>query len=281
MITFDNVTFTYGAEREPVLSGVDIAVPESELALLVGPTGCGKSTLLKCVNGLAPHFTGGTLRGRVTVAGLSTADRPPRDLADVVGYVPQDPQHGFVTDIVEDELAYTMESLAVPADVMRRRVEETLDLLGIADLRDRSLRTLSGGQRQRVAIGSVLTAHPKVLILDEPTSALDPQAAEEVLATVQRLVHDLALTVLLSEHRLERVIQYADRVLLIDERGRVADYADPSDAMAVSQLVPPVVDLGKWANWTPLPLSIRDARRAELRRRGERRHQAGERLQVA
>ena len=269
MITFDNVTFTYGAEREPVLSGVDIAVPESELALLVGPTGCGKSTLLKCVNGLAPHFTGGTLRGRVTVAGLSTADRPPRDLADVVGYVPQDPQHGFVTDIVEDELAYTMESLAVPADVMRRRVEETLDLLGIADLRDRSLRTLSGGQRQRVAIGSVLTAHPKVLILDEPTSALDPQAAEEVLATVQRLVHDLALTVLLSEHRLERVIQYADRVLLIDERGRVADYADPSDAMAVSQLVPPVVDLGKWANWTPLPLSIRDARRAAVRLRAE------------
>lgn len=274
MISFDSVTFTFAGESDATLRDVSVTVPEGELVLVVGPTGSGKSTLLRCLNGLVPHFTGGTLQGRVLVAGRSTADHPPRDLADVVGYVPQDPQHGFVTDIVEDELAYTMESLAVPPDVMRRRVEETLDVLGIAELRDRSLRTLSGGQRQRVAIGSVLTAHPRILVLDEPTSALDPLAAEDVLATVQRLVHDLGLTVVMSEHRLERVVQYADRVLLIDGEGRVADFADPAAAMAVSQLAPPVVELGRWAGWQPLPLSIRDARRAAAALRAELREPA-------
>ncbi|MFN8125524.1 MAG: ATP-binding cassette domain-containing protein [Candidatus Nanopelagicales bacterium] len=261
MIIFDHVTVTYEGDEYPVLTDVDLTVPEGELTLVVGPTGSGKSTLLRSVNGLVPHFSGGTLNGEVRVAGRCTGDHPPRELADVVGYVAQDPQKGFITDVVEDELAYTMESLAVPAEVMRRRVEETLDLMGIADLRDRPLRSLSGGQRQRVAIGSVLTAHPRVLVLDEPTSALDPQAAEEVLATVQRLVHDLGLTVLMSEHRLERVVQYADRILLIDGT-TVTDYPDPAAAMAASTLAPAVVELGRWAGWHPLPLSIRDARRA-------------------
>lgn len=261
MIALDHVTVTYDGAATATLRDVSLEIPEGELALVVGPTGSGKSTLLRCLNGLVPHFTGGTLAGRVTVAGRSTQQFPPRELADVVGYVPQDPQQGFVTDAVEDELAYTMESLAVPPDVMRRRVEETLDLLSIADLRDRPLRTLSGGQRQRVAIGAVLTGQPKILVLDEPTSALDPQAAEEVLAAVHRLVHDLGLTVVMSEHRLERVIQYADRVVLVEPGGTVVDYPDPATAMQVSTLAPPVVELGRWAGWQPLPLSIRDARR--------------------
>ena len=109
----------------------------------------------------------------------------------MVGVVGQDPLAGFVTDTVEEELAYTMEQLAIPPEAMRKRVEETLDLLGIAELRRRPLRTLSGGQQQRVAIGAALTAHPRVLVLDEPTSALDPTAAEDVLAAITRLVHDL------------------------------------------------------------------------------------------
>ena len=140
---------------------------------------------------LVPHFTGGTLAGRVVIEGRETRAQPPRELADVVGVVGQDPMAGFVTDTVEEELAYAMEQLAVPVDVMRKRVEETLDLLGIAELRNRALHELSGGQQQRVAIGSVLTAHPRILVLDEPTSALDPTAAEEVLAAITRLVHDL------------------------------------------------------------------------------------------
>ncbi|MFC8432299.1 ABC transporter ATP-binding protein [Streptomyces sp. NPDC057253] len=261
MIRFEDVSVTYDGAAEPTVQGVDFEVPEGELVLLVGPSGVGKSTVLGAVSGLVPHFTGGTLRGRVTVAGRDTRTHKPRELADVVGTVGQDPLSHFVTDTVEDELAYGMESLGLPPAVMRRRVEETLDLLGLAPLRDRPLATLSGGQQQRVAIGSVLTPHPRVLVLDEPTSALDPAAAEEVLAVLQRLVHDLGTTVLMAEHRLERVIQYADQVALLPTPGAALRVGTPAEMMAVSPVYPPVVDLGRVAGWDPLPLTVRDARR--------------------
>ncbi|WP_329443287.1 ABC transporter ATP-binding protein [Streptomyces canus] len=269
MIRFEDVSVTYDGAAEPTVRGVDFEVPEGELVLLVGPSGVGKSTILGAVSGLVPHFTGGTLRGRVTVAGRDTRTHKPRELADVVGTVGQDPLSHFVTDTVEDELAYGMESLGLAPTVMRRRVEETLDLLGLASLRDRPLATLSGGQQQRVAIGSVLTPHPRVLVLDEPTSALDPAAAEEVLAVLQRLVHDLGTTVLMAEHRLERVIQYADQVALLPAPGEAPVFGTPAEMMAVSPVYPPVVDLGRLAGWAPLPLTVRDARRraGELRER--------------
>ncbi|GAA2929064.1 ABC transporter ATP-binding protein [Streptomyces enissocaesilis] len=261
MIRFENVSVSYDDAAPPAIRGVDLTVPEGELVLLVGPSGVGKSTLLGTVSGLVPHFTGGTLRGRVTVGGRDTRTHKPRELADLVGTVGQDPLAHFVTDTVEDELAYGMESLGVAPDVMRRRVEETLDLLGLAELRDRPIATLSGGQQQRVAIGSVLTPHPEVLVLDEPTSALDPAAAEEVLAVLQRLVHDLGTTVLLAEHRLERVVQYADQVILLPGPGEAPRMGAPAEIMAVSPVHPPVVALGRLAGWDPLPLSVRDARR--------------------
>ncbi|MFJ8105650.1 ABC transporter ATP-binding protein [Streptomyces sp. NPDC096132] len=269
MIRFENVSVAYDGSPRPALHHVDFTIPEGELVLLAGPSGVGKSTLLGTVSGLVPHFTGGTLHGRVTVAGRDTRTHKPRELADVVGTVGQDPLSHFVTDTVEEELAYGMESLGLPPDVMRRRVEETLDLLGLAALRDRPLASLSGGQQQRVAIGSVLTPHPRVLVLDEPTSALDPAAAEEVLAVLLRLVHDLGTTVLLAEHRLERVLQYADRVALLPAPGAAPRLGIPAEIMAVSPVYPPVVDLGRLAGWSPLPLTVRDARRraAELRTR--------------
>lgn len=268
MILFEHVTVTYAEADEPTLRDVDLTVDEGELCLVIGHTGVGKSTLLGAINGLVPHFTGGRLAGRVVVDGRDTRTHPPRDLADVVGVVGQDPLAGFVTDTVEEELAYAMEQLALPPATMRKRVEETLDLLGIADLRSRSLRTLSGGQQQRVAIGSVLTTHPRVLVLDEPTSALDPTASEEVLAAVTRLVHDLGVTVVMAEHRLERAVQYADRVLYLAGDGRVVS-GTPAELMATSEIAPPVVHLGRIAGWDPVPLSVRDARRQapELRER--------------
>lgn len=268
MITFDRVTVRYAEDGPPPLRDVTLTVEEGELCLVAGRTGAGKSTLLRAINGLVPHFTGGTLHGSVTVDGRDTRRHPPRDLADVVGVVGQDPLSGFVTDTVEEELAYGMEQLSLPPAVMRKRVEETLDLLGIAELRNRPLRTLSGGQQQRVAIGAVLTSHPRVLVLDEPTSALDPTAAEDVLAAVTRLVHDLGVTVVLAEHRLERVMQYADRLLYLPGDGRVVD-GPPATVLTGVELAPPLVELGRLAGWDPLPLSVRDARRraAELRGR--------------
>jgi energy-coupling factor transport system ATP-binding protein len=268
MIRFDDVTITYDGADRPVLAHASFVVPEGDLTLVVGPTGVGKSTLLGAVNGLVPHFTGGRLDGRVTVAGRDTRHLPPREFADVVGVVGQDPLAGFVTDTVEDELAYAMEQLGLPAAVMRKRIEETLDLLGLAPLRHRPLTTLSGGEQQRVAIGAALTAHPRVLVLDEPTSALDPTAAEEVLAAVTRLVHDLGVTAVVAEHRLERILQYADHVLELRGDGSVR-FGVPADLMEDAAVAPPVVELGRLAGWSPLPLSVREARRAATALRAE------------
>ena len=261
MIRFEHVFVTYADAPAPTLRDVDLVIPDGELVLVIGRTGAGKSTLLRAINGLVPHFTGGTLAGRVIVDGRDTRTNPPRELADVVGYVGQNPLSGFVTDTVEEELAYAMESLGVDPAVMRRRVEDILDSLGLTAFRDRALTELSSGQQQRVAIGSVLTAGPRVLVLDEPTSALDPPAAEDVLATLTRLVHDLGITVVMAEHRLERVVQYADRILEVRADGRVVE-GTPSASMETATVAPPVVELGRLAQWKPLPLSIRDARRA-------------------
>jgi energy-coupling factor transport system ATP-binding protein len=260
MIRFERVTITYPDAEQPALRDVDLVVPAGELCIVIGATGSGKSTLLGAINGLVPHFTGGELRGAVTVDGRDTRTHPPRELADLVGVVTQDPLAGCVTDTLEEELAYGMEQLAIPPEVMRKRVEETLDLLGLAELRNRALFQLSAGQLQRVAIGAVLTAHPKVLVLDEPTSALDPTGAEEVIATITRLVHDLGVTVVMAEHRLERVVQYADRIVHLGGDGRV-EYGEPAEVLAHSSVAPPIVELGRLAGWKPLPLSVRDARR--------------------
>ena len=249
-----------GVATHPVLDGVDLTVEEGELVLVSGRTGVGKSTLLGVVTGLVPRFSGGRLEGDVLLDGTSIVRTPPRERAHAIGYVGQDPASGFVTDTVEEELAYGMEQLGLPPGTMRRRVEETLDLLGVADLRARDLRTLSGGQQQRVALGSVLTMHPRLLVLDEPTSALDPTAAEEVLATLTRLVRDLGVSVLLAEHRLERVVPFADRMCLLTGDGRVRVGAT-AEVLADSPVVPPIVELGRLAGWSPLPLDVRDARR--------------------
>ena len=269
MITFDQVSFTYNEAQRPTLHRVNLDIPEGELCVVVGETGTGKSTLLRAINGLVPHFSGGTLAGTVTVDGRSTKLNRPRDLADVVGFVGQNPLASFVTETVEDELAYTMENLGVPPDAMRRRVEDAIDLLGLQDLRDRSLRALSGGQQQRVAIGAVLTASPRLLVLDEPTSALDPAAAEEVLSALARLVHDLGLTVVMAEHRLERVVPFADRIILVPGDGAPLVVGPPESVMRTSPVAPPLVELGRLVHWDPLPLSVRDARKqsAPLRER--------------
>lgn len=259
-IELDRVFVRYADAPAPTLREVSLSIEEGELVLVVGRTGSGKSTLLGTLNGSVPHFTGGHLAGTVRVLGRSTREHRPRDLADVVGVVGQDPLAGFVTDTVEEELAYGMEQLALAPDVMRRRVEETLDLLGIAALRHAPLASLSGGEQQRVAIGSVLATHPRILVLDEPTSSLDPTGAEEVLAAITRLVHDLGVTVVVAEHRIERVVHHADRVIQVGTDGR-ATIGDPAEIMATADVAPPIVTLGRYAGWSPLPLSVRDARR--------------------
>jgi energy-coupling factor transporter ATP-binding protein EcfA2 len=258
MLELRDITFRY--TDTPILQSVNLEISEGELVVVAGRTGVGKSTLLGIFNGLVPSFTGGRLSGDVLWEGRSIIRTPPRERVDLIGYVGQDPSASFVTDTVEEELAYGMEQLGLDPQTMRRRVEETLDLLGIAELRNRDMRTLSGGQQQRVAIGSVLTMHPRLLVLDEPTSALDPTAAEEVMATLTRLVHDLDISVVIAEHRLERVIPFADRIIEVVGDGSIL-VGDPREVLENLPVVPPIIELAKLAGWKPLPLTVREARR--------------------
>ncbi|MFN2594255.1 MAG: ABC transporter ATP-binding protein [Actinomycetota bacterium] len=261
IITFDDFTFAYREGAAPVFAGVSFDVTEGSFVLVTGATGSGKSTLLRAMNGLVPHFSGGSMSGRVSVDGRDTREVPPRRLSDVVAFVPQDPDAAFVVDRVEDELAYAMENLNVDQSVMRRRVEETLDLLALADIRDRSVRTLSGGERQRVAIAAALTPRPRILLLDEPTSQLDPQGAEDVLAALQRLVHDLGLTVVIAEHRLERVAGFVDTAIGCVSGTASVTTGSPGEVLTELDSGPPVTKVGRALGWDPPPLTVRDARR--------------------
>jgi energy-coupling factor transport system ATP-binding protein len=210
------------------------------------------------------------LAGNVEVGGISTSTVRPGQLAELIGIVGQNPVNGFVTDIVEDELAFSMESLNLPEEAMRKRIEEVLDLLSLNQIRNRKIATLSGGEQQRVAIAAAMVLHPKILVLDEPTSALDPVAAEEVLAILQRLVHDLGITVIIAEHRLERVIGYVDLVIEISANGQTR-IGKPVEILKNSKIAPPIVKLARALKLPQISLSVRDLRKSteEIRSKGK------------
>ncbi len=277
MIRFNHLTYRYPDADAPILRDLSLEIDEGEFLLVIGPSGAGKSTLLRCLNGLVPHFYGGTIAGGVRVVGRDPVELGPRGMADAVGFVLQDPEAQFVVDIVEDELAFALENQGLDPLVMRKRIEEALDQLNIADLRGRSVNTLSGGERQRVAIAAVMTLQPRLLVLDEPTSQLDPQAAEEVLDTLVKLNHDLGLTVVLSEHRLERVVQYVDRILYLPGEGRPPILDEPRAVLRQVELTPPLITLAKALGWSPLPLTIKEGRR--FARQGSRRKAQGTKSQ--
>jgi energy-coupling factor transport system ATP-binding protein len=153
-----------------------------------------------------------------------------------------------------------MQQLGLAPSTMRKRVEETLDLMGIAELRRRALVELSGGQQQRVAIAAVLAAQPRVLVLDEPTSALDPNAAQDVLSAINTLVYDVGLTVVLAEHRLERVMHTADSALWLPGDGG-AVFGRTADVLSRADVRPPLVELSSVLGWPTVATSVRDARR--------------------
>ena len=260
MIKFQNVSLIYPTAEKTILDSLNFEITEGEFVLIIGETGIGKSSVLRLINGLVPHHTGGILAGNVEVNGISTRTVRPGELAELIGIVGQNPINGFVSDIVEDELAFSMESLNLAPEVMRKRIEEILDLLSLHQVRGRKIATLSGGEQQRVAIGAALVLHPKILVLDEPTSALDPVAAEEVLAILQRLVHDLGITVIIAEHRLERVIGYVDTIIEINKDGAVR-IGRPEEILKDSKIAPPLVKLARALGLPKVSLSVRDLRK--------------------
>jgi energy-coupling factor transporter ATP-binding protein EcfA2 len=226
----------------------------------MGPSGSGKSTLLRCINGLVPHFSGGSLRGTIRVNDLDPVQLSPREMSRMVGFVFQDPETQFVVDRVEDEIAFSLENAALPRGEMEVRVEEALKLLELTQLRRRGLDTLSGGEIQRVAIAAAMALQPQILVLDEPTSQLDPHSAEEVLEALVNLNKTLGLTVILAEHRLERVLPHAGQIIYLSDDYPAGLSGAPREVLSRVQLNPPMIILGKVLGWEPLPLTIDEAR---------------------
>lgn len=259
MIELRDLTYTYPGAEKPVLDRFSLDVDDGEMLLVAGPSGCGKSSLLRVFNGLVPHFHGGRVSGTVRVDGLDPIAVGPRGMSRRVGFVHQNPEAHFVTRKVEDELAFAMENHAVDPGTMRRRIEEVLDQLAIAHLRDRDIDTLSGGERQRVAVAGVLTLQPQILVLDEPTSQLDPQSAEDVLTALCTLNHDFGLTLIVAEHRLERIAQYADRLLLLG--ADAPRLGEPDELLLDSPLAPPLAQMSRRLGWNPAALTLKGARR--------------------
>jgi len=258
-IATQDLTYQFPHAASTAIRDISWQAEAGSLTLVVGDSGAGKSTLLRCLNGLIPHFHGGHIAGHVSVLGHDTRDVAPRDLAHAVGLVFQDPEAQIIADRVEDEIVFGMENLGMDRRTMRVRLEETLDLLGIHHLRDRETATLSGGERQRVAIAAAIATRPDLLVLDEPTSQLDPLAAHDVLAAIRRLNDDLGMTVVLAEHRLDRVLAFAERIALLRD-GRMIE--GPTQEM-LNHLddVPPLVELARSFGWQPIPLTVREARR--------------------
>ena len=270
MIKLHDLTFTYNGTDQPALRNVTLTIEDGEFILITGPSGGGKSTLCRCFNGLVPHFYGGAISGRAEVQGIDILKHSPGELAVKVGMVFQDPENQLVTSDVEREIAFGLENLGFPVNLIARRIEEALDTVGIASLRFREHHELSGGEKQKVAIASVLALHPKVLVLDEPTSELDPQSAEEVLRLLERLNDELGITIILIEHRLDRVIHLVDRVLVMNE-GIIQASGQPREVMSNTNSdglgigIPPVIRLMRRlrANglaFDELPLTVKEAR---------------------
>ncbi|MCC7209482.1 MAG: ABC transporter ATP-binding protein [Anaerolineae bacterium] len=264
MITCESLTYAYPNQPQPVLRDLTLSIPDGAFVLVTGASGAGKSTLLRALNGLVPHFHGGQFGGHVRVDGQSTLDTPPRQIARAVGFVFQDPEAQFVVGQVEDEIAFSLENAGITPDGMERRIDHVLRLLGIAHLRGRQVSTLSGGEAQRVAIASALALEPRHLALDEPTSQLDPLAARELLDALVGLNRRLGLTVILAEHRLERIVRAATHLLYMEANGE-ARLGPVRDLIGAVPLRPPVVEAALRLGWQPVPLDLDEARRGHFR----------------
>ncbi len=265
VLVAERFEYRYPGRPEPALCDLNLALRPGSFTLLAGESGSGKSTLLRAACGLVPHFHGGDAAGELRVGGLSLREHGPSDLAAVCGTVFQDPESQVVMGGVHAEIALALEHRGESATSVAREVEETALELGIADLLERRTDSLSGGELQRVAIAAALVTRPDLLVLDEPTSQLDPVAGDELVWLLRRLNEESGTAVLLAEHRIERCLGAADRVIAL-ERGRVACDAAPDGFLAwadanAAGLATPLTRLFSLAGLGPPPVSVKAARK--------------------
>jgi len=263
-LAIEGLTYAYPHASGRALEDVSLEVAPGEFVLLAGRSASGKSTLLKAACGLVPHFHGGEVDGEVRVADLDALVAGPGELAAAVGYLAQDPETQVVSTTVAAEIELSLEMRGDAPAARARAVEEVALALAIPHLLDRAVDTLSGGELQRVALAAALVTRPRLILLDEPTSQLDPVAGDELIWLLRRLNEEWGVAVLLAEHRLERCLAAADRVIAM-EGGSVAFDGAAPELLAWaderhSPLGTPAARLFSLAGLTPLPVGVRDAR---------------------
>jgi energy-coupling factor transport system ATP-binding protein len=254
----------YGSDAEFFLRDVSLTLAPGEFVVLAGRSACGKTTLLRAACGLVPHFHGGEIEGSIEVTGIDAIVAGPGKLAAAVGYVAQDPETQVVSTTVTAEIGLPLEMRGDPPASRARAVEEVALALAIPHLLDRTVDTLSGGELQRVALAAALVTRPQLVLLDEPTSQLDPVAGDELIWLLRRLNEEWGVTILLAEHRLERCLAAADRVIAMDS-GAISFDGSPRDFLAWAQRADPALEtpaarLFSLAGIDPLPVGVRDAR---------------------
>ena len=264
-LAVEDLTYAYPNAVAPALRDVSLTLAPGEFALLAGRSASGKSTLLRAACGLVPHFHGGEIDGRIEVAGIDAIAHGPGELAAAVGYVAQDPETQVVSTTVAAEIELPLEMRGDPPSSRARAVEEVALALAIPHLLDRAVDTLSGGELQRVALAAALVTRPRLVLLDEPTSQLDPVAGDELIWLLRRLNEEWGVSILLAEHRLERCLAAADRVVAMGS-GSVSFDGAPRDFLTWAQradeaLETPAARLFSLCGIEPLPVGVRDARR--------------------
>ena len=272
IVNLQNVTYKYPLTDSAALQDIHLQIDEGEFVAMVGPNGAGKSTLCYTIAGFVPHFFKGELTGTVEVAGIDSQTSTLNELVLNVGLAFQNPfnQISGAKYTVFEELAFGLENIGIPRDEMKRRVEDAMKLTGISDLADRSPYSLSGGQQQRVALTSILVMQPKVLVLDEPTSQMDPIGTREVFGVI-RTMAERGMTVILVEHKMEWIAQFADRVIALKD-GRILLSGTPQEVLTSDLLMDQGFGIsrytsvareaskrGLWQSTKPLPVTLDEA----------------------
>ena len=234
MIQIQDMSFTYKGENQPALQEIRLSVPDGGFLGIIGPAGAGKTTLARAVTGMIPHHYKGDFYGSVTVNGMDTFETSLPDLSRIVGMVFQDVDSQIISPMVEDELLYGLENFSVPREEIPARIEEALQKVGIADLRERTIGSLSGGQRQKVAIASIIALKPQILVMDEPTGELDPRSSRQVFSLLKELNEEHGVTVIIIEQKIMLLCEFARQLAVLSE-GRIVRQGDTRDVLAHSE----------------------------------------------